>query len=137
MSAIERCPHCFAALAAFTNHFGGVYLQCLDCGYYEAVTAKPDPHPDRVLQVLCADGITRTRRRSSTKTSKRYSDAEGLALLVKLAKKLKRTPKTDEMGKECPSAAWFRDRWGSTRAAIVAAKLKPRKQGTGKTRRAA
>ena len=48
MTAIERCPHCFAAMAGMTNGFGGVYLQCMDCGYYEAVRQIPSPYPDRV-----------------------------------------------------------------------------------------
>lgn len=59
---LERCPHCVAALAGYTNGFGGVYLQCLDCGYYEAVRQIPSPFPDRKYRATYRDGRTRNRR---------------------------------------------------------------------------
>ena len=43
---IERCPHCIATpLVPRTNTWGGVYLECMDCGYYESVRKLPDPYP--------------------------------------------------------------------------------------------
>lgn len=62
-SGIERCPHCHAPLAGYTNGFGGCYLQCLDCGYYEGIQRVPSPYPDKIYLRREKNGTTRTRRR--------------------------------------------------------------------------
>lgn len=128
MSAgIERCPHCFAALAGYTNGFGGAYLQCMDCGYYESVTRKPDPVPSVKVQTRQADGYLRTRYRVAKYT---YTPESGLAALKTLAHKLGRVPYRGELGTpDCPGESWFRRTFGSFNAAVRKAGLEPRRAG--------
>lgn len=64
MSAIERCPHCVVTpMRPYTNGFGGAFLTCLDCGYSDPISRKPDPFPDIVYRSKQG----RTRRRSTKK----------------------------------------------------------------------
>lgn len=63
MTHTERCPHCvIVAMVNRTNGFGGVYLECPDCGYYEGVSRKVDPYPTKVRKVKGRDGAVRIRQ---------------------------------------------------------------------------
>lgn len=56
------CPHCVVVpLAPRTNGFGGAYLECLDCGYYDAIQRTEAPEKDHKVLMMCADGRRRVR----------------------------------------------------------------------------
>lgn len=135
MTAYERCPHCHAVMGAMTNGLGGAYLQCMDCGYYEAVTRKPDPVPSERVQVQYGDGRTRTVLRSGGRPPRRvakytYTPESGLAALRALTTRLGRVPYRDELGwEDCPGESWFRRTFGSFNAAVRSAGLTPRRAG--------
>jgi hypothetical protein len=133
----ERCPHCvIEPMYAAVSPWGGCYLQCLGCGYYDAVTRKPDPRPSVEVHSLYADGQKRARFRMPPGKFDGLTNAQSLTLLRKLARKLKRTPKVDEMGVDCPSASWYRTRFGTFATAVTMAGLELRRRGRDKRRAA-
>lgn len=119
------CPHCvITPMWPRTNGWGGTYLECPDCTYYESIprkTARRGKHqlvPQRIPL--------------------RIAPAEGIAALQQLAGKLGRTPRWSEMGRDgCPSHHWFRHRFGTMRAALDEAGLAHRHPGnpTGRNNR--
>lgn len=140
MMAYERCPHCHAAMGAMTNGFGGVYLQCLDCGYYEAVTRQADPNPSPLRAKRLADGTVKLYkrkadrqymgRRRNLERPRTMSKEVGLQMLRDRAKALGRTPCCYELGTGCPHESWFRNNFGTFAEAVVAAGLTPRRRGS-------
>jgi hypothetical protein len=134
----ERCPHCIIEpMYAAVSPWGGCYLQCLGCGYYDAIQRKPDPRPSTPTIEIHKDGYKRIRHRMPPRRFMNLTNADGLVLLRRFAKKLNRTPKVDELGKDCPTASWYRSRWGTYNKSVLEAGLTPRKRGQNKVRRAA
>lgn len=138
MSGIERCPHCHAAMGAWTNGFGGVYMQCFTCGHYESVSRQPDPYPSIEVVVTYADGRSRRRLRNDGRVPSRgkrggrrgsWSKDDGLRSLRERATALGRTPFCYELGDGCPHESWFRNNFGTFAEAVIAAGLTPRRRG--------
>lgn len=120
MSARELCPHCVAVpMVARTNGFGGVYIECLDCGYYDAVRRRT--WEEETVK------IPRERRNLDHWTSEAalqsLRDAHASLGRVPTAREMRQADSTT------PPPDWFRQRFGSLTKAVKAAGLTPRRRG--------
>lgn len=55
-------------MAARTNGVGLAYLECPNCGYYDAIQRRPDPSPSQIVRYTYPDGRTRNRVQSRPNT---------------------------------------------------------------------
>lgn len=123
------CPHCVRTpMVPRTNHAGGVYLECMDCGYYDSVKAQRNVK--RPIDV----------RKAKRGPRPKMTESEALRLLRRECVRLGRTPKVREIGgigSLCPNEAWYRDHFGSIAKAFEAAGIERRGRGnpTGKNNR--